>query len=146
MIITREWAMPSARTFTIAPIRRLLDRWIPVGVYCLDPFPYEYTMDAIDYLAMHEGGQRYAVFDPPYSPRQLKEMYRGVGEYDTKASTWSRWKDALNEKMGSGGIVVSFGWSTNGMGKTRGYEILEILLVAHGGMHNDTICVVERKS
>lgn len=27
----------------------------------------------------------------------------------------------------------------------NGFEIIEILLVAHGGMHNDTIVTVERK-
>ena len=42
-------------------------------------------------------------------------------------------------------IVITFGWNTNGIGKTKGFEIIEILLVAHGGSHNDTICVVERK-
>lgn len=29
--------------------------------------------------------------------------------------------------------------------KQRGFEIIEILLIAHGGNHNDTICVVEHK-
>ena len=33
----------------------------------------------------------------------------------------------------------------NGIGKTRGFETLEILLVAHCGNHNDTIITVERK-
>lgn len=32
-----------------------------------------------------------------------------------------------------------------GIGKKNGFEIIEILLVAHGGMHNDTIVTVERK-
>ena len=27
----------------------------------------------------------------------------------------------------------------------RGYELEEILLIAHGGIHNDTIVTVERK-
>jgi hypothetical protein len=31
------------------------------------------------------------------------------------------------------------------MGKTRGFEIIEILMVCHGGNINDTICTVERK-
>lgn len=31
------------------------------------------------------------------------------------------------------------------MGKERGFEILEILLVCHGGAHNDTICLAERR-
>lgn len=42
-------------------------------------------------------------------------------------------------------IVISFGWNTNGMEINRGFKIEEILLVAHGGAHNDTICTVERK-
>ena len=40
---------------------------------------------------------------------------------------------------------MSFGWNSSGFGNTRGYVVEEILLVAHGGAHNDTICVVERK-
>jgi hypothetical protein len=43
------------------------------------------------------------------------------------------------------GIVLSFGWNTVGMGKKRGFEILEIMLVCHGGAHNDTICMAERR-
>jgi len=41
--------------------------------------------------------------------------------------------------------VLSFGWNSVGMGITRGYEIVEILLVCHGGAHNDTICIAEKK-
>jgi hypothetical protein len=149
MKIYREWSMPNKKTFTIKPIKELLERVIPeyknVGV-CLDPFPLEYSKDATDYLNEIENeSYEFAVFDPPYSPRQLKECYKGLGEYDTKASTWSNWKDLLSKKIKKGGIVISFGWSSQGMGKNRGFEILEILLVAHGGNHNDTICVVEKK-
>ena len=43
------------------------------------------------------------------------------------------------------GIVISFGWNTIGMGLKLGFRIEEILLVCHGGAHNDTICTVERK-
>ena len=32
----------------------------------------------------------------------------------------------------------------NGMGIKRGYILREVLLVAHGGNHNDTICTVEQ--
>jgi hypothetical protein len=43
-------------------------------------------------------------------------------------------------------MAISFGWSSNGIGKTLNFEQLEILIVAHGGIHNDTICTVERKT
>lgn len=141
--------MPHKKTFTIKPIQELLERVIPEyknGQICLDPFPFEYSKDATDYLhEQQDDTYDSAVFDPPYSPRQLQECYKGLGEYDTKSSTWSKWKDLLSAKIKKGGIVVSFGWSSQGMGKSRGFHIEEILLVPHGGSHNDTICVVERK-
>jgi len=43
------------------------------------------------------------------------------------------------------GTVISFGWNSGGIGKTNGFKIYRILLVPHGGIHHDTICVVERK-
>ena len=33
-----------------------------------------------------------------------------------------------------------------GIGKNRGFEMIEILLVPHGGSKNDTIVTVEQKS
>jgi hypothetical protein len=54
-------------------------------------------------------------------------------------------RNMIDRLLKPGGIVLSFGWNSAGMGKGRGYEIIEILLVAHGGAHNDTICMAERK-
>ena len=65
--------------------------------------------------------------------------------HDTKSSVWSNWKDSIARVIKPGGLCLSFGWSSNGLGKSRNYEIVEILLVAHGGNHNDTIVVVEEK-
>ena len=41
--------------------------------------------------------------------------------------------------------MITCGWNSNGFGKNRGFEIIEILLVAHGQHRNDTIVTVERK-
>lgn len=148
--IRREWAMPNKKTFDIPPVRMLIDEYIPVYDDfvgdVLDPFPFEYKEDATDYLnKIKDNSFEYALFDPPYSPRQLKECYDNKGEYDTKSSTWSKWKDLLSKKLKIGARIISFGWNSSGMGKNRGFEIIEILIVNHGGMHNDTICVVEEK-
>lgn len=138
--IDRIWAMPNKRTFTIKPIKELIEE--EIGDDYLDPFPFEYKDDATDYLQKVEA-QLYGVFDPPYSPRQLKECYKGLGEYDTKSSTWSKWKDLMAEKVLD--KCISFGWNTTGLGKGRGFEITRILLVCHGAGHNDTICTVEHR-
>ena len=44
------------------------------------------------------------------------------------------------------GIAICFGWNSMGFGLKRGYELLEVLMVPHGGAHNDTIVTVERKT
>ena len=54
-------------------------------------------------------------------------------------------KRELQRIMKEDGIVITFGWNTNGIGKKYGFEIVEILIVAHGSMHNDTLVTVERK-
>jgi len=132
--------MPNKRTFTIKPISQLIKE--EIGNNYLDPFPYPYKIDAIDYLKKCES-KDYGVFDPPYSPRQLKESYNGKGEYNTKASTWSNWKNLMAKKVKK--KCISFGWNSIGLGKKRGFEITRILIVSHGGMHNDTICTVEER-
>ncbi len=154
--ITRKWCMPSKLTFTIKPIKELIDKYIhkntldlfPINLFIRILFPYPYKQDVLITLAEHKDNSiDVALFDPPYSPRQLKECYEERGEvlHDTKSSVWSNWKDETARVIKPGGLCLSFGWSSNGLGKKRGFQIVEILLVAHGGNHNDTICVVERK-
>lgn len=140
MKIERVWAMPNKQTFSIKPISELIKQEIK-GDY-LDPFPYPYQKDAVEYLSNCDP-MDYCLFDPPYSPRQLKESYNGIGEYDTKISTWSKWKDLASKKTLK--KCITFGWNSTGLGKKRGFEITRILIVCHGSMHNDTICTVEEK-
>jgi hypothetical protein len=63
----------------------------------------------------------------------------------TQASFWSKLKDEIYRVIKPTGKVLSFSWNSNGMGKKRGFIIDEILIVAHGGQHNDTICMCESK-
>lgn len=168
-LITRTFAMPNACTFSVPPIADFVLRWaqgrvvdpfargsrIATVTNDLDPnFGTDYSLDAEDFcflMAQLEEPFDVGIFDPPYSPRQISECYKGVGRSvgakDTQnAALYKRVRDSLDTVIRPGGVVLSFGWSSNGMGKTRGYFIEEILLVAHGGAHNDTICMAERKA
>ena len=170
MKMSRVWAMPSPSTFSIPPIAVLLSRWAS-GSVIVDPFagettpathtndlnperPAMYHMEAAAFCkVLAEDGVRAdtVLFDPPYSPRQMSEVYAKVGLGGGMASTqnarlYKEVRDGLDALLKPGGIALSFGWNSAGFGKKRGYEMLEVLLVAHGGAHNDTICVVERKS
>ena len=167
MKIERKWAMPSKNTFLIKPIDDFIKSHLPdQPALILDPFanrPSDYGaitndlnpntrvqfhMCALDFLRQYDDNSvDMVLFDPPYSPRQLKECYDNIGQslHDAKSSVWSNWKDEVARITKPGGVVISFGWNTVGMSMSRGFEIEEILLVSHGGMHNDTICMKERK-
>lgn len=165
--------MPSKNTFSIKPIKEMLQQEITEGIW-IDPFANgnkfatitndlnskfdtDYHMDALDFLKMikqmvldKEIVVSGVLFDPPYSPRQIKESYESVGLDTqggklTRASFWSNLKEEIKDIVCDGGKVISFGWNSMGMGKTRGFDITKILLVPHGGNHNDTICTVEVK-
>ena len=170
MNISREWAMPNHQTFKVKPIDVFIRKHIPsfeeLKGIIIDPFAHrpseyravtndinpksnvQYHLDALDFLKLYDDNSIGVVlFDPPYSPRQLKECYDDMGQslHDAKSSVWSNWKEEIARVVSPGGIVLSFGWNTVGIGKSRGFEIEDILLVSHGGMHNDTICMKERK-
>lgn len=169
-IIRRVWAMPNSNTFEIKPIKDFVNRYLSVSKVSIDAFARNskmatwtndlnpnteasYHLEANDFfLLLREKGVRadLAIIDPPYSPRQTKECYNGIGVKMTKdstllAKTRKLWRENLLPILANDSVVLSFGWNTVGMGKTLGFELLEILLVCHGSDHNDTICLAERR-
>ena len=167
MIIRRVWSLPSNETFSIKQISKLIDKYYHKDKKCLNPFAFnshigvtndinpecdtDYHLDATAFLGLWEKSSvDMVLYDPPYTPRQLKEHYDSFEEsktlyYSTGCDYWSNQKDLIGHILKNNGIVISFGYDSNGLGKNRGFEIIEILLVAHGGCHNDTICTVEKK-
>ena len=168
IIINREWAMPNKNTFDINPIHNLITNVMSErGGVWIDPFANknklatitndlnpefdtDYHLDALDFLKMFEDNSVDGVlYDPPYSPRQISECYNNVGynvtNETTRASFWGNQKKEISRIVKNGGRVITFGWNSGGIGKKYGFEITQILLVAHGGWHNDTICTVEIK-
>lgn len=157
--------MPNSNTFEIKPIKELIDKYT-YGLV-IDPFANknklanitndldeqydtDYHMDALDFLKKFDDNSVDCVlYDPPYSVRQVSEVYRKLGHSvnmeTTQASYWSKQKKEIGRIVNRGGIVISCGWNSGGIGKKYGFAILEILLVPHGGAHNDTIVTVERK-
>lgn len=83
------------------------------------------------------------------SPRQVSECYKNLNQTvnmeTTQASYWSKQKEQIGRIVKKGGYVITCSWNSGGIGKKYGFEIVEILLVPHGGWHNDTIVVVEKK-
>lgn len=95
-------------------------------------FNSDFNMEANDFgeLMCSRGNEfDLVLFDPPYSLRQLKDCYEGVGkemELWQSQNMWGRCKDALASCVSPGGYVISFGWSTHGFGARRGFEKQEV--------------------
>jgi len=167
MTINRIWEMPNSNTFDIKCINRLIHKYYKPEMESVDPFANtnriakitndlnpdydtDYNLDAVEFLKMFDNNTKDFVFyDPPYSLRQVSECYKNVGIPVIMETTQSSWRrkhiDEIARITKTGGIVISFGWNSAGIGKERGFKIIEILLVSHGGSHNDTICTVEQR-
>lgn len=166
IVITRKWNMPNKNTFDIKPINELIHRYLVQGVV-IDPFANKntianitndldtqyhntYNLDALDFLKSFDNNSvDLVLYDPPYSPRQVSECYKSldmtVNMQTTQSSYWSNQKKEISRIVVLDGRVISCSWNSGGIGKKYGFEIEEILLVPHGGWHNDTIVTVERK-
>jgi hypothetical protein len=95
-------------------------------------FNCDYNLEWKDfaYTIQERGYQPDLVFfDPPYSLRQLKDHYDGIGkdlELWQTHNMWRAGKDAIASCMPVGSRVVSFGWTTAGFGQKRGFEKVAI--------------------
>ncbi len=171
MIINRVWAMPSKDTLQIKPISDLVMRYMSKSKVSIDPFARNctiatytndmnpntsatYHMEAVDFLQLliDDGvSADLVIFDPPYSMAHVKISYDnfGANKFSIKnaqnAGRWTEEKSLINKLLLPNGIFIHMGWHSNGLGKKHNTKIIEILLVAHGGGHNDTIVTVERK-
>jgi hypothetical protein len=168
MIINRVWAMPNKNTFTIIPIKNLLNKYVNKDNLWIDGFANEskiatitndlnpeyntdYHLDALDFFKTFKDDSVDGVlYDPPYSITEASQCYKDYGKEKLEINVsnmgyWGEIKNQISRILKSNGIVICFGWSSNGLGKNRGFEFLELLLVPHGGSNNDTIVTVEKK-
>jgi hypothetical protein len=163
------FALPNHKTFLIKPINNLLKKiCYPLNdKIIIDPFANRIhgfstiyndinpnnkvgnNLDAFEFIKSFEDESIDGIlFDPPYSLRQLKECYQNIGYSLTDYHTTSYFhdiKDEIFRILKPGGFVVSFGWNSNGMSKKSRFWKKELLIVHHGGVHNDTLALHEIK-
>lgn len=164
MQLEYAWEMPNSETFQISVIKKWIKKnWID-GL-SVDPFARDsklcqltndldpntkadYHEDAIKFLEQIDSNHvDLLLYDPPYSVRQLAECYKSVGlavsQDITSANYYKRVKHQIARIMKPNGRVMTFGWQSGRIYK--GFEVPQLLLVGHGGFHNDTICTLQIK-
>lgn len=154
--------MPNKWTFTIKPIRELLEKENVNSRTWIDPFagynspvdksrqndldaesPAENHKDALEWLkSFTDNSVEGVLYDPPYSITQARQY--GKKEF-ASMKYWASCKNEIARIVKHNGKVICFGWNSMGIGKGRHFKMVEILLVPHGGSKNDTICTVEIK-
>lgn len=166
--ISRCFDQPSKNTFSILSISRFIQMHIQGAEVIVDPFARnskvgtitndlnedtnaEFHMHAHEFLRMLIDKKIQAdvvLLDPPYSLRQMKEIYDGIGrkiDYEETIRFYGTLRNLTEKIVKENGKVLSFGWNSIGMGRSRGFKQIEILLVCHGRAHNDTICVADQR-
>jgi len=163
---SRVWAMPNSDTFKVPVIGEFVRRHMANCGLSVDPFSRnnkwatlnndlnpatqaDNHLEARVFLkGLVDAGVKadLFIFDPPYSPRQISECYASAGMKAGMADTQNArlvkgCRDLIRRLAKPGSVCLSFGWNSAGMGK--GWNTTEIMLVAHGGCHNDTICMAE---
>jgi len=166
--IERIWAMPNKWTFTILPIKELVLSYVRTPLIWADPFAgkhspamvkndmnpemdVEFHLDALEFLKQfHDDSFDGVLFDPPYSITQAQQCYKSFGKSQLQVSPssmkyWKLVKDEMARIIKPTGRAICCGWSSQGLGKGRGFIMERILLVPHGGSKNDTIVTVEKR-
>lgn len=102
--------------------------------YCIDA--YRFVTNCIKYNVKFDT----IILDPPYNLRKSREKYDGkyIGSF-------TKIKNLLPNILTLGGKIITLGYDTVGMSRSRGFAKMAVCVVCHNGDHNDTLCVVEKK-
>ncbi|RFZ93078.1 hypothetical protein D0C36_15740 [Mucilaginibacter conchicola] len=102
--------------------------------------PAEHHLDALELLRSYSGDQFDTILlDPPYAFRKSMELYQGM-----VCSPFRQLKDELVRHLKPGGLVITFGYHSVVMGRTRGFRLEQLAVFSHGGAIHDTLASVER--
>lgn len=118
----------------VSEVRIDIDSNMPMLSYCMDA--YDYVEQSVEMKLKFDT----IILDSPWNYRKAREKYGGrwIGKL-TKV------KNLLPQILKDNGRVISWGYDSVGMSKSRGFEKIALCLVCHNGDHNDSIGLVERK-
>lgn len=165
MTFSRYWQMPNSETFSIPVIGDFVKKYLSRSRVSVDPFARnkrwatytndlnpeteaEHHLECEDFLRhLAEKGVKADLFimDSPYSPRQVKEVYDGIGRKMKQEDAWGgamrkRRRELMEPILCEEATVLTFGWDTNGIGKRCDGLICPISQAVKRATGN-TVCV-----
>ena len=99
----------------------------------------DYHKDALDFVKEWNGNKfDTIILDPPYAYRKAMEMYNG-----NYSSRFKQLADAILNILKKDGIVISFGYHSTFLSKSRNAVLRKLCVFAHGGAQHCTIGIIE---
>lgn len=103
--------------------------------------PADFHMEAeafIFYCIQNHKKFNTIVLDPPYSLRKAREKYEGryIGSF-------TKIKNLLSKLLKPGGRIITLGYSTVGMSRSRGFKKIAICVICNNGDFDNTAGIVE---
>lgn len=100
----------------------------------------DYYGDAYEFVKNTKMKFDTIILDPPYNLRKAREKYKG-----NYIGSFTKIKNELSKLLGIEGRIITLGYDSIGMSKSRGFSKIAICLICHNGDHQDTIGVIEEK-
>jgi hypothetical protein len=152
---TYLYQQPARYTFEMPKLKSWVESWctgktlnlfagktlLSIDEYRVDSdkdMPADYHGDAADFVETTDMRFQTVILDPPYNLRKSREKYQG-----RYIGSLTKIKRNLPRILDIGGRIISLGYDTVGISNRNGFKKLAIVVVCHGGDHNDTLGVVE---
>lgn len=145
ILITKTWAMPNGRTFSIKPIQEFVRDACEHKTVIVDPFANEakygtitndlneeydttYHMDGLAFLeSLGDETADVVLYDPPYSITQASQLYKAYGKEKLEVNVanmkyWKLCKDNCARILRRGGYVCLSGGTLTDLVKGAGLK------------------------
>ena len=85
------------------------------------------------------------IIDPPFSFNQAAKHYKNSKGKCLGIGWVSAVRRLAGEKLKVGGYAFCLGWDANGMGNKEKFDLIEVIICAHGQSRNATIMTIDKK-
>jgi len=85
------------------------------------------------------------IIDPPFSFNQAAKHYKNSAGKCLGVGWLPAVRREAGKKLKKGGLMFCLGWDANGAGNKRQFDLIEVIICAHGQGRNATIMTIDKK-
>ena len=106
----------------------------------------DFHLDVFKFLEMTQPASLDAVIiDPPFSFNQASKHYKNSAGKCLGVGWVSAVRRSAAEKLKIGGLMFCLGWDANGAGNINQFDLIEVIICAHGQARSATIMTIDRR-